>query len=150
VYERRWFLALRLDNSDGGRLWLDIGGRVGVLRSLSNTGSWPHSGCAVRSTDRSQHVRLRPLTASLWLFQRAALRGSPTRRMTADRVGFRWCGWTGMRSYFEGGRRSDADRPRHWRYLTVEHPDHGTAHQALGVLVSGGDAGVVDLPLRVG
>jgi hypothetical protein len=24
-----------------------IGGRVGVLRSLSNTGSWPHSGCAV-------------------------------------------------------------------------------------------------------
>ena len=36
--------------------------------------------------------------------------------------------------YFEGGRRTDSDRPSHWRYLTVEHPDHGTGYQAFSCL----------------
>ena len=50
--------------------------------------------------------------------------------------------------YFEGGRRSDPDRPSHWRYLTVEHPDHGTGYQTFSCLAE--IAGGVDLPLRVG
>ena len=36
--------------------------------------------------------------------------------------------------YFEGGRRTDRDRPSHWRYLTVEHPDHGTGYQTFSCL----------------
>jgi hypothetical protein len=86
----------------------------------------------------SQHLRLRPLTAGQvrWLYQRSVLRGlldppfpndeglarHSVVRLDRDAV------------YFEGGNRTNAERPSHWRYLTVEHPDRGTGHQAFSCL----------------
>ncbi|MEX2623968.1 MAG: ATP-binding protein [Acidimicrobiia bacterium] len=148
VYERRWFLALRLDEPDGGRRWLDrLRAAASEVESAFGAPSQTPQNRRIEaalSESRSladllsQHLRLRPLSARQvrWLYRRAVLRGlvdpplphvdGPDRvsvvRLDRDAV------------YIEGGRRSDPDRPRHWRYLTVEHPDHGVAHQAFSCL----------------
>jgi len=146
VYERRWFLALRLEHSDGGRLWLDrLRAAASEVESAFGTPSRApgrRTAAALAQsramTDRlSQHLRLRPLSAGQvrWLFQRAVLRGlvdPPMPDGDPDRVSVVRLDRDAV--YFEGGRRSDPDRPRHWRYLTVDHPDHGIAHQAFSCL----------------
>lgn len=148
VFERRWFLALRLDESDGGRRWLDrlrtaaseVESAFGAPPPTPGHGRTRAAMAAARSVaDRlSQHLRLRPLSAGQlrWLYQRAVLRSLADPPMPdgegPDRVSVVRLDRDAV--YFEGGRRSDPDRPRHWRYLTVEHPDHGVAHQAFSCL----------------
>lgn len=148
VYQRRWFLALRLDNSDDGRRWRDrlrtaaseVDSAFGAPSPTPRPGRTRAAQAAARSVaDRlSQHLGLRPLSAGQvrWLYQRAALRGLADPLMPesegSDRVSVVRLDRDAV--YFEGGRRSDPDRPRHWRYLTVEHPDHGVAHQAFSCL----------------
>lgn len=148
VFERRWFLALRLDESDGGRRWRDrlraaasaVESAFGAPPPTPGPGRTRAALAAARSVaDRlSQQLRLRPLGAGQvrWLFQRAVLRGLVDPPMPdgegPDRVSVVRLDRDAV--YFEGGRRSDPDRPRHWRYLTVEHPDHGVAHQAFSCL----------------
>ena len=148
AFERRWFLALRLDESDGGRRWLDglraaaseVGSAFGAPPPTPGPGRTRVALSAARSVaDRlSQHLRLRPLSAgqARWLYQRAVLRGlvDPPMPDGDGREGVSVVRLDRDAVYVEGGRRSDPDRPRHWRYLTVEHPDHGLAHQAFSCL----------------
>ena len=87
----------------------------------------------------SQHLRLRQLDPRQvrWLYERAVLRGlvDPPLPHLGNKAGRRSVIRLDRDAvYFEGGRRSDPDRPSHWRYLTVEHPDHGTGHQAFACL----------------
>ena len=85
-----------------------------------------------------QHLLLRPLDADQvrWLYERAVLRGLLDPPLPSDNGADRPSVVRLDRDavYFEGGRRTDLDRPSHWRYLTVEHPDHGTGHQAFSCL----------------
>ncbi|MEX2652073.1 MAG: ATP-binding protein [Acidimicrobiia bacterium] len=148
VYERRWFLAVQLPDAPDGRRMLDrfraaasdVGsafgsptptpGRGQVALALSQAGSL--------ADQLSQHLRMRPLDAGQvrWLYQRAVLRGlvDPPlpQRPNVDRVSVVRLDRDSV--YYEGGRRTDPYRPSHWRYLTIEHPDHGTGHQAFSCL----------------
>ncbi|MCZ7532679.1 MAG: ATP-binding protein [Acidimicrobiia bacterium] len=145
VYERRWFLALRLPDSGGGRSMM---GRIRVasmeVASVFGSPSAPPgpgrlavltSQASLLADQLSQHLGIRALDAGevRWLYERAVLRGLidpplPHPDSTVDRVSVVRLDRDAI--YFEGGRRTDPDRPSHWRYLTVEHPDHGTGHQA--------------------
>lgn len=146
VHERRWFLVLRLPDSGGARRVMDhiraAASEVSSVFGVPSPGPGPDRVAALVSQARlladqlGQHLRIRPLDAGevRWLYERAVLRGlidtpypqpgttdsdrSSVVRLDRDAV------------YVEGGRRTDPNRPSHWRYLTVEHPDHGTAHQA--------------------
>lgn len=88
----------------------------------------------------SQHVQLHPLTSEQvrWVFQHSLLRGladpplprpggverrtMAVVRLDRDAV------------YWEGGQPDDPGRPRHRRYLRVDHPDHGVGYQTFSCL----------------
>ena len=150
VYERRWLLAVHLPDPGVA------GGLVDRLRAAaSEVGAgfgFPHAPprrprvtAAVAQAEAleeqlSQHLRLRPFDAPRlrWLYERAVLRGLAdpplphqdagngsqvaVTRLDRDAV------------YIEGGRPDDPDRPRHWRYLTVDHPDFGVGYQTFSCL----------------
>ncbi len=148
VYERRWFLAVQLPDRDGRRRLTDrfrtaaseVGatfgapsqppGRGRVAAAIAESGSL--------ADQLGQHLHLRPLTASQVrrLYERAVLRGllDPPLPEGEDRDRVSVVRLDRDAVYFEGGRRTDPDRPSHWRYLTVEHPDHGAAYQAFSCL----------------
>ena len=145
VVERRWFLALHLPEPGGTRGLVD---RLRAAASEVSTGfgtPTPAPGeRRVAAVSRSlagqlgQHLGLRPLRSAVvrWLFERAVLRGltEPPLPHDGDRDRVSVVRLDRDAVYFEGGRRSDSGRSSHWRYLTVEHPDHGTAHQAFSCL----------------
>lgn len=149
VHERRWFLAVQLPDSRGGRRMLDrlraASAEVAATFGASPTVPGPSrvaeltAQAGLIEEQLSQHLDLRALDAGevRWLYERAVLRGLADPPLPQPGAG------GGRPSvirldrdaiYFEGGRRSDPGRPPHWRYLTVEHPDHGTAHQAFSCL----------------
>ena len=142
VWERSWFLAIRLPDRD----------RVPALASpFRAAGSEVGGGLGLSYTPPRGSVLVRAQTAAAkweeqvrgqlpvgrlsgaqvtWLFEQAVLRGLadphyPTDagrsasvvRLDRDTV------------YYEGGRRDQIGSPRHYRYVTVDHPDYGTAHQ---------------------
>lgn len=145
VFERRWFLALRLPDSGGGRSMM---GRIRAasmdLASVFGSPSAPPglgrlavltSQASLLADQLSQHLSIRALDARevRWLYERAVLRGLidpplPQPDSSVDRVSVVRLDRDAI--YFEGGRRTDADRPSHWRYLTIDHPDYGIGHQA--------------------
>ncbi|MCH8990454.1 MAG: type II and III secretion system protein, partial [Acidobacteria bacterium] len=148
VYERLWFLIVRLADGGGRQVVDRIRAAASEVGSVFGVPSPPParsrvavaiSEAEVLAEQLSQHLRLRPLDAYQvrWLYQRAVLRGlaepalpdegSGTDRPSVVRL-------DRDTVYFEGGRRTDADRPSHWRYLTVEHPDHGTGYQTFTCL----------------
>lgn len=150
VYERMWLLAVRLPDPGSARRvadWL----RVAASEVAAGFGS-PHSpparrrlAVAVAEAEAveerlSQHLRLRRFEGERlrWLFERAVLRGLTEPPLPeADAGPTQGVGVTRLDRdavYFEGGRRSDPDRPRHWRYLTVDHPDWGVGYQAFACL----------------
>lgn len=143
VWERCWFLAVRLPEPDGvprlaARLrsaGSEVGGGFGITHTPPRTAVVARAETAAANWEEQVrgHLPAVPLTGSqvVWLFERAVLRGLAepayptdarrvvsTVRLDRDAV------------YHEGGRRDQPDRPRHYRYLTVDHPDHGVAHQA--------------------
>lgn len=150
VYDRMWLLAVRLPDSEGTRRlsdWL----RVAASEVSAGFGS-PHppparsrlAAAAARAEaveeQLSQHLRLRRFEGERlrWLYERAVLRGitepllpdgeeDPSYEVRVTRL-------DRDTVYFEGGRRHDPDRPRHWRYLTVDHPDHGVGYQTFACL----------------
>ena len=148
MYERRWFLAVQLPDTSSGRRMVDrlraaaseLGSAFGtpppvVGRSRVAVAMGQASSLA---DQLAQHLRLRPLDADQvrWLYERAVLRGLLDPPLPNDNSADRPSVVRLDRDavYFEGGRRTDPDRPSHWRYLTVEHPDHGTGHQAFSCL----------------
>ena len=148
VYERRWFLALQLPEPDGGQRLVDrFRAAASEVVTAFGTPSQPAGRgrvAAAIAQSRSladqlgQHIHLRPLTAAQvrWLYEQAVLRGLVDPPLpqdeSRDRVSVVRLDRDAV--YYEGGRRTDWDRPAHWRYLTVEHPDHGVAHQAFSCL----------------
>ncbi len=148
VYERRWFLALQLPDTGGGRRMVDrvraaasdLGSTFGAPQPVVGRGrltvALGHAGSL--ADQLSQHLRLRPLTAGQvrWLYQRAVLRGLVDPPLPNDNIVDRPSVVRLDRDavYFEGGNRNSAERLSHWRYVTVEHPDHGTGHQAFSCL----------------
>jgi hypothetical protein len=148
VYERRWFLAIQIPEPGGTRRFIDrlrtAAGELSAAFGTPTATPGPRRQAAALAASRSladqlgQHLRLRPLRSAeaRWLFERAVLRGlieppipsdsdhrqASVLRLDRDAV------------YYEGGRRSDPDRPSHWRFLTMVHPDYGTAHQAFSCL----------------
>ncbi|MCH7846313.1 MAG: ATP-binding protein [Acidobacteria bacterium] len=150
IYERRWILAVRIPGAGGATRVLD---RLRAARSEVETGfGAPHSPptgsrtkAALAQADMiedqlAQHVTLRRLDASevRWLYERAPLRGltdpTPLHKAGQDGSPVAVARLDRDAVYVEGGRPGVPDRPRHWRYLTVEHPDAGTAHQAFACL----------------
>ena len=138
VWERSWFLAIRLAHPALASRFRAAGSEVGGGFGLSYTA--PRGSALVRAQMTSAkweeqvsgHLDVARLTGAqvAWLFEQAALRGlaEPTyptdtgRAMSVVRL-------DRDAVYYEGGRRDQPGRPRHYRYLTVDHPDHGTAHQ---------------------
>lgn len=148
VYERRWFLAIQLPDTSSGRRAMDrlraaaseLGSAFGTPPQVVGRGrvALAMGQASSLAGQLSQHLRLRPLDAGQvhWLYERAVLRGIldpplPANN-SADRPSVARLDRDAV--YVEGGRRTDPDRPSHWRYMTVEHPDHGTAHQAFSCL----------------
>ncbi|MDH3295334.1 MAG: ATP-binding protein, partial [Acidimicrobiia bacterium] len=148
AYERRWFLAVQLPDEGGGRRMMDrlraaaseLGSAFGTPPPVVGRNRVAVAmGQASSLVDQlSQHLRLRPLDDGQvqWLYERAVLRGLLEPPLPNDNSARRPSVVRLDRDavYFEGGRRTDPDRPSHWRYLTVEHPDHGTGHQAFSCL----------------
>jgi hypothetical protein len=151
VYERRWFLSIRLPDSGGRQRTMDrvraaaaeVGSRFGAPAAppIRNRLTVAMSQADVLAEQLSQHLGLRRLNAAevRWLYQRATLRGltdpphpHPQRDDGTGRVSVVRLDRDAV--YFEGGRRGEHHRPSHWRYLTVEHPDHGVGHQAFPCL----------------
>ena len=149
VYERQWFLIVRLADAGGGRWMMDrIRAAAAEVGSVFGAPSPPpgrsRATVAISQADGlaeqlSQHLRLRRLDPYQvgWLYERAVLRGlvdpplpHPDERIERPSV----VRLDRDAVYFEGGRRSDPGRLSHWRYLTVEHPDHGIGHQAFSCL----------------
>ena len=150
VYERLWLLAVHLPDPGAARRlgdWLRISAsEIGI-----GFGS-PHTPPARRRVaaataqaealedQLSQHVRLRRFGAARlrWLYQRAVLRGladpplPPHEDAGVGRIAVTRLDRDAV--YWEGGRRDDPDRPRHWRYLTVDHPDFGVGYQTFSCL----------------
>ncbi len=148
MFERRWFLSFRLPTTDTGGGLVDrlrtAAGTVGSGFGLPPTPPSTHRVAAARDAAShiagqvGQHLRVEPLSANRvrWLFQRAVLRGVNTvpyptegvrERVSVVRLD-RDC------AYFEGGRKDDPGRPRHRRYLTIEHPDQGVGFQSFSCL----------------
>ncbi len=149
IRERRWFLALRLPETSSGRRLMDRlrAASAEVASAFGAPSAAPRQGRVAALTAQaslladqlSQHLGIRPLDAGevRWLYERAVLRGlcePPLPRPEGNTPRPSVVRLDRDAVYFEGGRRTDPDRPSHWRYLTVEHPDHGTAHQAFTCL----------------
>ncbi len=149
VHERRWFLALQLPDSRSGRRLMDrlraasaeVASAFGAPPTVPGPGRVAVllSQAGLLADQLSQHLDMRPLDAAevRWLYERAVLRGLvdpplPHPKPGTDRASVVRLDRDAV--YFEGGRRADPDPPSHWRYLTVEHPDHGPAHQAFSCL----------------
>jgi hypothetical protein len=151
VYERIWLLAVQLpDDHRGGGLADRLRAAASdVTAVLGGTPAPPVRSRVGRGLAQaagveeqlSQHLDLRPMSARQirWAFERAVTRsltdsplpasaGDTTRekvsvvRLDRDAV------------YYEGGHPDDPDRPRHRRYLRVDHPDHGMAYQTFACL----------------
>ncbi|HSM43622.1 MAG TPA: ATP-binding protein, partial [Acidimicrobiia bacterium] len=149
VFERLWILAVRLPEAGV------VGGlvdRLGAAASqVASRFGGPHAPPArsritgaisqARGLEEelTQHLWVRPLkpVEVRWVFERAVLRGLadpphpgrdtgsgsvPVVRLDRDTV------------YQEGGRTDDPARPRHRRYLRVDHPDHGVGFQTFACL----------------
>jgi len=144
THERMWVLAVRLPDDDRRRGWLD---RLRVAASHTTTAGFggaatpPTRAAVTRALQRAAaleerlaaHIDVAPMSSRRvrWLFEHTVTRGLTdmplpaagderavsVRRLDRDCV------------YVEGGRRRDPGRPRHWRYLTVEHPDLGVGYQ---------------------
>jgi hypothetical protein len=145
AFERLWILAVRIPGAGA------VGGLVDRLGAAASEvaarfGS-PHappartriSDAVVQATGLeeqiSQHVRVTPLDAVevRWIFERAVLRGLADPPYPALDAGTSGVGVVRLDRdtvYQEGGRSDDPDRPRHRRYLRVDHPDHGAAFQS--------------------
>ncbi|MDF1595732.1 MAG: ATP-binding protein [Acidimicrobiia bacterium] len=148
VYERRWFLAIQLPEPGGTRRVVDrlrtAAGEVAATFGTPAATPGSRRVAAAMAASRSladqlgQHLGLRPLRSPelRWLFERAVLRGliEPPTSVDSERDRVSVVRLDRDAVYFEGGRRSDPDRLSHRRYLTVEHPDYGTAHQAFSCL----------------
>lgn len=149
VYERMWVLAVQLPDPGSRRRMMDrvraagseVGTALGAPQAPPGPGrvSLALSHADVVEEQLSQHLRLRRLDAPQlrWLYERAVLRGladPPLPRHDGTASGAVVTRLDRDAVYFEGGRRTDRDRPAHWRYLTVEHPDYGTGHQAFSCL----------------
>lgn len=149
VYERQWFLALRLPGDGGGHRTMDrVRAAAAQVGDAFGTPSAPAgrrrvaaalSHADVLAEQLSQHLDLRRLDATevRWLYERAVLRGLadpplPHPNDRNDRPSVVRLDRDAV--YFEGGRSSETDRPSHWRYVTVDHPDHGVAHQTFSCL----------------
>lgn len=147
MWERLWFLAIRVPDPTGsaglaerlraaasevaGGFGLTHAppGRPDIARAVEVASGWEER--------IGSHLDLTRLSGSQlrWIFQQAASRGLTEPpwpaiersvvsvvRLDRDAV------------YYEGGRREDPHRPRHRRYLTVDHPDHGVAYQMFACL----------------
>lgn len=148
VYERRWILAFELPEPGGARGLVDrlrvASSEVGTAFGAPSPTPGPRRVETAMAQSRSfadqlgQYLRLRPLGPSRvrWLYQRAVLRGllDPPLPIDDGRDRVSVVRLDRDAVYYEGGRRTDPKRPSHWRYLTVEHPDHGVAHQAFTCL----------------
>lgn len=149
VHERTWLLAVRLpDNGPGRRVWekmrvaaSEVGGGFGITHSPPTRTQIVAAGEAASGLgdQLGRHLGLRRPTARQlrWVLRRAVLRGLIDEQFPApdaDRSRVSVTRLDGDAVYYEGGRRYDRGRPRHWRYATVEHPDHGTAHQTFACL----------------
>lgn len=148
MFERRWFLAFTLPSGNGSSGLVDrlrtAAAHVGTGFGLSPAPPSAHRVAAATDTAAliagqvGQQLRIKPLSANQvrWLYQRAVLRGIhtlpyppdyPRQRVSVVRL-------DSDTVYFEGGRKDDLDRPRHWRYIAVEHPDHGVGFQSFSCL----------------
>jgi hypothetical protein len=148
VYERLWLLAVRLPDPGGARRladWLrQAASEVGAGFGSPHTPPTRHSvtAAAVQAEaleeQLSQHLRVRRFEGQRlrWLYERAVLRGitEPPLPDLGGREGGAVTRLDRDAVYIEGGRRDDPDRPRHWRYLAVEHPDHGVGYQTFSCL----------------
>jgi hypothetical protein len=144
AYERMWVLAARLPDQHTRRRWGDR------LRAAASTAAMAGFGAPYTPPTKSKvaaavapaealadqlspYLDVTPMPPGRvrWLYEQAVTRGltppAPlpdpdaesrvvVRRLDRDTV------------YTEGGR-GDPGRPRHRRYLTVEHPDLGVAYQ---------------------
>jgi hypothetical protein len=148
MFERRWFLSVQLPDTGGGRRMTDrlraaasdLGSAFGTPPQVVGRGRLAAaiSQASSLADQLSQHLGLRPLDASQvrWLYERAVVRGLvdpplPTDN-SADRASVVRLDRDAV--YFEGGNRNGTERLSHWRYVTVEHPDHGTGYQAFSCL----------------
>lgn len=147
VWERLWFLAIRLPDPTGAS------GLVDRLRSAASqvaggfglTHTPPGQSSVVRAQEVAtgweeqigSHLHLTRLTGSQvrWIFQQAVSRGlTEARYPTIEKGEVSVVRLDRDAVYHEGGRPEDPARPRHRRYLTVDHPDHGVAYQAFACL----------------
>lgn len=149
IFERSWFLALQLTDPGGSRLTFDriratgseVGSVFGVTPPLPGRGriALAMSEAGTLADQLSQHLHIRPMEVAQvrWLYQRAVLSGlfelplpqpeslsghPSVVRLDRDSV------------YYEGGRRTDPNRPSHRRYMAVVHPDHGSGYRTFSCL----------------
>jgi hypothetical protein len=151
MHERMWLLAVRLPDPRGAQRltdWLrvvasEVGAGFGSPHTPPSRRRVAAAAAQAEAVQEqlAQHLRLRRFEAERlrWLYQRAVLRGitdPPLPPPPGDGEG----GGVAVTRldrdavYFEGGRRHDPDRPRHWRYLTVDHPDWGVGYQTFACL----------------
>jgi hypothetical protein len=149
VFERLWILAVRVPDAGVVAGLVD---RLGAAASqvTARFGS-PHapprrsritgaiSQAAGLEEELTQHLRVRPLhpVEVRWVFQRAVLRGLADPPHPESAAGGRRVGVVRLDRdtvYQEGGGTGDPGRPRHRRYLRVDHPDHGVGFQTFSCL----------------
>lgn len=142
VWERTWFLAIRLPDPDGAPRFVarlraassEVGGGYGLAHTPPRGASQARAVTAATKWEEQVqgHLLASRLTGVqvVWLFEQATLRGlaEPTYPTDVDKA-VSVVRLDRDAVYHEGGRRDQPERPRHYRYLTVDHPDHGTAHQ---------------------
>ncbi len=149
AYTRMWVLAVQLPDPDGTQGWMDrlraatseVGAGVGAVHTPPGARRVKTAFAAARAVEEelARHITLRPLPALRvrWLYEHAVTRGlidpplpDPTPlHPTGDMRPVVVRRWDRDTVYIEGGTKTDPGRPRHRRYLTVEHPDYGTAYQ---------------------
>src|SRR5690606_37353181 len=136
VHERMWLLATRLPDAGPGQgIWekmraaaSEVGGGFGIThtpppRTQVVTAVEVAAGLEDRG-GRPPGLRRPPARQLRWVLRRAVLRGLTDEHLPAghaDRSRVSVTRLDGDAVYYEGGRPGDPNRPRHWRYLTVEH-----------------------------